>query len=131
MIDGFDEASAPDLALAFTQREIDAGIRVLVSSRSAMPSRLDSIGMTLTLADLATSPGKELLRNAGVGEQASDKLLQRYGGSPLMLSMIVRALSDGKATVEDLLNIDQTRLRVRPAANPQGGHAIARCPISS
>jgi len=106
MIDGFDEARNPDLALAFTQRAIDANVRVLVSSRPDVPSRLASIGTTLTLADLAACSGEELLRNAGLGEQASVKLLQRYGGSPLMLSMIARALSDGKATAEDLLNIE-------------------------
>jgi hypothetical protein len=108
MSEGFDEARHPDLALAFTQRAIDARVRVLVSSRSAVPSRLASIGTTLTLADLAASSGEKLLRNAGLEEQVSAKLLQRYGGSPLMLSMIVRALSDGKATVEDLLNIERT-----------------------
>jgi len=108
MIDGCDKAQHPNLALAFTQRAIDASVRGLVSSRSAVPSRLASIGTTLTLSDLAASPGEELLRNAGLEEQVSAQLLQRYGGSPLMLSMIARALSDGKATVEDLLKIDQT-----------------------
>lgn len=107
MIDGFDEARHPDLALVFTQRAIDARVRVLISSRSAVPSRLASIGTTLTLADLGASSGEELLRNAGLVEQVSEKLLQRYGGSPLMLALIARALSDGRATVEDLLNIDQ------------------------
>jgi hypothetical protein len=107
MIDGFDEARHPDLALAFTQRAIDASVRVLVSSRSAVPGQLASIGMTVTLADLAASSGEELLRNAGLEEQVSIKLLQRYGSSPLLLSMIARELSDGKATAEDLLNIDQ------------------------
>lgn len=108
MIDGFDEAQHPDLALAFAQRAIDAGVRVLVSSRSAVPSRLASIGTTLTLAGLAASSGEELLRNAGLEEQATAKLLHRYGDSPLMLSMMARELSDGKATVEDLLQIGQT-----------------------
>ena len=107
MIDGYDEAKHPDVALNFTQRAIDAGIRILVSSRSAVPDRLASIGTSLTLADLANSFGEDLLRNAGVEEHVLGKLLRRYGGSPLMLSMIVRALSAGTATADDLLNIDQ------------------------
>ena len=107
MVDGFDEANRPDVALDFTQRAIDAGVRVLVSSRSAVPGRLASIGTNLTLADLAYLFGEDLLRNAGLEEHVSAKLLKRYGGSPLMLSMIARALSAGTATPEDLLNIDQ------------------------
>lgn len=107
MVDGFDEANRPDVALDFTQRAIDAGVRVLVSSRSAVPGRLASIGTNLTLADLAYLFGEDLLRNAGLVEHVSAKLLKRYGGSPLMLSMIARALSAGTATPEDLLNIDQ------------------------
>lgn len=107
MIDGFDEARHPDLALAFARRAVDANIRILVSSRTPLPPRLAPIGTTLSLADLATYAGKELLCNAGLGEEASAMVLERYGGSPLMLSMIGRELSDGKITAEDLLDIDR------------------------
>ena len=72
-----------------------------------MPDRLASIGTNLTLAGLADSFVEDLLRNAGLEEHVSGKLLQRYGGSPLMLSMIARELSAGTATADDLLNIDQ------------------------
>ena len=68
MIDGYDEAKHPDVALGVPQRAIDAGIRILVSSRSAVPDRLASIGTSLTLADLANPLGEDLLRNAGVEE---------------------------------------------------------------
>ena len=108
MIDGFDEVRDPNLALAFTQRTLDANVRILVSSRSAVPSRFASIAMTLTLANLGASYGEEFLRTVGLGEQVSAELLQRYGGSPLMLSIIARALLDGKATAEDLLNTNQS-----------------------
>ena len=84
---------------------MNAGVRVMVSSRSVVPSRLAAAATTLTLGDLSTFSGRDILRNLCLEEHIEVNLLQRYGGSPLMLSIIARELSSGRATADDLINI--------------------------
>ena len=51
---------------------------------------------------------EEFLRGSvGLSEEAPVTLVQRYGASPLMLSIVGRALRDGTATVQGLLNAEQ------------------------
>ena len=106
MIDGFDEAEHGDLALAFTERAANAGIRVLVSSRTPLPEALCLGATTVSLADLSDPFARELLGSRDLSEADSDRLLSRYGSSPLILSVIARELSAGRLTAEMLLEID-------------------------
>jgi hypothetical protein len=110
MIDGYDEVRHAHDALTFTLRAMAANVRILVSSRSPVPSQLASNATTLSLAGLSRSLGEELLRPVGLSKEASATLLQQYGDSPLMLSIATRALRDGTVTVEDLLNTEQDGL---------------------
>jgi len=106
MIDGFDEAEHQDMALEFTQRAARAGIRVLVSSRTPLPEALGVGATTVSLADLSDPFARQLLGSCVSSEVDCDKLLSRYGRSPLILSMIARELSAGRLTAEMLLEID-------------------------
>jgi hypothetical protein len=107
-----DEARDSTLALDLTQRTLNTNgnVRILISLRGEVPRQLAPLAMTLTVSDLATSGVEELFRTAGLQEPASVEIMHRYGGSPLMLSMLARELLDGRSTVEDLLSPDGMEL---------------------
>lgn len=123
-LDGYDEASSGTDMEALLQEAGRIGSRVIVTSRSEIPSSFLERFRTIDLSSMSRRDATAMLAEFGIAGSEAQAAASELGDHPLALMVFARYVASGKRTATEALEDVRTRSVADLGSTPQAGRSV-------